>query len=223
MKIPRFLIIVAALVGATAAAIPAAASWLGVADELPATSYTYYPDIRDLNGRVNNMGLTTDPQVGELTVDDSTGVVLTTPTTAAALKAAPVALGKSRGGVALSVANGTITVNRSGLYQVWASCGKITGVNSQAVTLDVFEKVGSASAAATSPAIHAEITQPSTALATVSLASNGLVEVTDGDAAAGAIFDFRMSGSTGNVTCKSARLGLRKVGELAPPTTREVY
>lgn len=134
------------------------------------------------------------PNYAELTIDDNTGVVLTTPTTATAVAGAPMANGEFFGaGVALAA--GSITIDRAGRYRVGFHAGELVGVNSQALQLLVYKN-----AANLSPQIAAKITQPSTALPIVALSAEGILLLAKGD-----VLVLRAIGSTGNVTVKRLR------------------
>lgn len=151
----------------------------------------------------------------EMFVDDGTGVVLTTPTTATTIAATPLKAGKSNG-CTLSVAEGSavdgiVTIARAGRYRIGFHCGEIVGVNSQAMIVEAY--VDNAVIASTSGAINAKLTQPSTALAIVSLAASGLVDLTIGQTVR-----FKATADTGNFTVKRGRFFVQQVDDAAVPS-----
>lgn len=160
---------------------------------------------RTADGKRHPDTLDGDGNYAALTIDDATGVVLTTPTTAAAIKGSPMAVGLVSSAVdenpSQSATNGTITIARPGVYEVGFSAGEIVGVNSQAAIIEVYKN-----AAVLSPAVLAKVTQPATALAIVSLAASALVSLARGD-----VLDFRATASTGNFTCKRGHFYARQI------------
>ena len=152
-------------------------------------------------------GLNADPDFGELTVDDGTGVALTTPTTAADIKGLPMAAGLSSG-CTLSATDGSITINRPGRYLVSFTVAEVTAVNSQVITVDVYKN-----AAVLSPAIKATLTQPGTAIPRVSLAGQGMVSLTKND-----VLTLRATADTGNFTTKRVRFSAVQLQDLPAAT-----
>ena len=139
---------------------------------------------------------------GALVIDDGTGVVLTTPTSAADIKGAPMAAGESNG-CTLSATDGSITIVRPGRYAVSFAAGEVVGVNNQALTIEVYK-----GAAVLAKALLAKVTQPATALAIVSLAASGIVDLEKGD-----VLTLRATGSTGNVTVKRLRFSAVQIDD----------
>ncbi len=200
----------------------AIAHWLDVASLLPTTAaYNLYnPNIRGPDGKLVASRLSTAPQIGEITLDDGSGEAFTTPTSATVIKSATLTLaGGIRGSVVVTPADGSVTVKKSGLYEVQFCVGDGVGANTATVQASVFEKVGAASAAELTQAIKA-VTITLTAQPWVPLCATGLVTVTAAEAAAtgNVIFDVRAIASTGNLTVKQFRFSVKKVDELDPPT-----
>lgn len=156
----------------------------------------------DTDGLIQPDRLEARPHYGSLVIDDATGVVLTTPTSAADIKGSPMAAGESNG-CTLSATDGSITIVRPGKYRIEFAAGEIVGVNSQAVIVEVYK-----GAAVLAKAVLAKITQPATALPIVSLAAGGIVDLERGD-----VITFRATASTGNFTCKRGRFSVTQLDD----------
>lgn len=166
--------------------------------------------------RVNNdaglasPGLNADPHFGELVVDDATGVALTTPTSATTLGGSPMLAGQSFG-LAVAVA-GTITIARAGLYLVHFAANQITKVNSQVVTIEVYNN---AAVLTTGKALKAKFTQPATAVEIPTMSSFGILSLAAGD-----VLTLKGTADTGNLTIKNLRFGATQLTDAAvSPTT----
>jgi hypothetical protein len=160
-----------------------------------ASAVVFAVDVRVNDGSKSPTLLTAEPHYGELGIDDATGLVLTTPTSLTDIKGSPMAAGESNG-VTLSATNGTITVARSGLYRCYAMTQNVTGVNSQALVLQLVKN-------STATGAEAEFTQGGTALTI----APGMSVVDIVSLAVGDTIKAQISGSTGNVTIKRFSLG----------------
>lgn len=148
----------------------------------------------DTLGLIHPDGFEARPHYASLVINDGTGVVLTTPTSATAITGAPMALGEANGATPL-VSAGSLTISRPGRYRIGFHAGELVGVNNQALTLEVYKN-----GAVITNAILAKITQPATALAIVSLSAEGIENLERDD-----VLVLRATGSTGNVTVKRLR------------------
>jgi hypothetical protein len=181
-----------------------------------------YPDVRTPDGYLDRYGLSTDRQYGQLLIS-STGCTITTPTTATLLGCAThVTSGKVRGRVTLaSGATATITIgNKPGLYRATARCGKVTGVNSAAQSLQIWRKPGTAGTDAVLDGSLSGFTHTATATPIVSLTTSVDFEVTKASAAlaGGNIISARVQASTGNFTCTDGQITVEKLADLEPAT-----
>lgn len=175
-------------------------------------------NLRTIDGRLAPLDLTTAPQLGEIYLDDGTGETLTSPSTATVVKSSTLTLaGKKRGGVTLSATNAAITVKASGLFRASYCVNDGTGANTATVTFDVYEKIGSGSAASIGKGARSKAITL-TAAPWVPMCGSALIEVSAADAASNAIFDVRATASTGNLVVKAMNLQVVKIDELQPPT-----
>lgn len=149
---------------------------------------------------------------GEYTIDDGTGLVMTTPVALTQVMGSPVALGAADQVTQAAIAAAALTVVRSGLYEVFFHLNEITGVNAQALVASI--EVNRAAAGFVEPSslspvqarIVDKLTQPATALAIVGLHGSGFLNLLKGDVVA-----LFASASTGNLTSKRAHWGIRQV------------
>lgn len=155
------------------------------------------------SGKIKNA----TPAFGSLTIDDATGLAVTN-VALTVMAGAPMAAGESYG-TTVALATGKITILRAGKYRVGFSLGEVVGVNSQAAIYSVHKN-----ATELSPKICAKITQPATALAIVSLAAEGIVDLAVGDEIA-----LFTSGSTGACTVKRARLNVVQLSDATSDQT----
>lgn len=81
-------------------------------------------------------GLNVAPHYGDIKIDDDTGVVLTTPTTATTLGGSPAVVAAEYG-LDAAVA-GTFTIARPGNYRLRYFISEITPVNNQVITLEAY-------------------------------------------------------------------------------------
>ncbi len=145
----------------------------------------------------------------DLYIDDGTGLVLTTPTALTDIAGALV-LQNQADGIVVDVTLDTFTVQRSGIYEAGFTHGEIVGVNTQAIVATVVVDGAEPTPAGAGAKITAKLTQPATALAIVSLAASGFLNLKKGQ-----VVKFQASASTGNLTLRRSHMWLRQVTDAA--------
>lgn len=167
------------------------------------------------DSKVNGNRLWAEVNHAELYVNDNTGVVLTTPTTATTIAATPLKCGKSSGCTMVAAedaasTDGIITVVRSGRYRIGFVCGEVTGVNSQALIVEAY-----VNNAVIVPAINAKMTHiATTALPICNLSADGFADLVAGDT----VRFKATAGVAGDFTCKRGRFWVTQVDDAAVPS-----
>lgn len=156
----------------------------------------------DNDSRIHPDTLRAPHQYGELTIDDGTGVVLTTPTNFTDIKGSPMVANLSSG-VTLSATDGTFTIARPGVYRVGFTAARVGAVNSQ--TLEV-QAVRNGSAL--DDGIYSRIVQAATAVITSVPGVWGYVNCSRGD-----VIKFQAKASTGNASFLNARFLVEQVSD----------
>lgn len=217
MRTSRLLVFILALIAASAAT--AFYVDLPIAATTKTGFNTVNPNIRGQDGKLVPSKLSTLPQLGEISVDDGTGITLTTPSAAVVKDNSLTVAGNVRGSLVIDPVNGTLTVKSPGLYRICFYAGDGVGANTGVQTLTVFQNVNAGGAAELSPSIKA-ISTTLTAQPWIPLNACGMVSIA-ADKAAGSgnvVFDVRATSSTGNMTLKRFRFSAQKVDELDPPS-----
>jgi hypothetical protein len=164
------------------------------------------------DGGLQSPGLNTDPHCGSFFFDSGTAFALTTPTTATAItgtNATGLAIGPSFGALQ-TLAAGSFTVTRAGLYRVTFGLSQITAVNSQVITLEVYKNGAVIPSTTGNGPVKALFTQPGTAVEIPAMGTEGLVQLTVGD-----VVTLTAIASTGNFGAKRLQFVLVQLADVA--------
>lgn len=160
----------------------------------------------NVDGVLVSPGMNAGGDFGELTV--TAAFTLTTPTTAADIKASTVTAGNVSG-CTLSASAGSVTIRRTGLYLVYFNIADCTGVDLAVWTFDVYKN-----AAVLAPVIRSTLSQIATkAVLRPAFAASGVLSLVKND-----VITYRGTADTGSIVFANGRFGVVQLADLPAPT-----
>lgn len=172
-------------------------------------------DIRsEADGKKLPGGWTAKPHLGKLFIDDATGFVSAATPTDEIVDAAPVTIWTPGATVVGSVAAGTLTIVRSGIYRVDCNMSSVLGGNASIITAKIFLDGAVVGATAALGGSFSQIVLMAGTAAVMTIPNfGGLLSLVKGQTLSVAV-----TGTVGTVTIKKFQLSAVQLTDSTPPT-----